>query len=468
MRVCTGFLISPNQTATDVCSNGQDLEHVRSYADGLALIKKAHYDWVVVEFCDELAFSDLIKDAKLADATIHIVAALPAQFKTATKKILASGADDVIAFPIEPTEFSVLVKRATAHLTGRDEVRYRRAQSNVLSNEVIGRSEPMLAIFHKLDEVSRSTDPVLISGGPGTGKKLLAWSLHLRSMRRGETYFTVNCSAYPGAMLEHELFGSTRRSSSGGHAGAMTIGDGGTLVLENIDAMALPIQQRLLKIIQATGNSNLNVRVVCLTSKDLDGEANAGRFDRDLLAKLKQRHIPLPALRERTGDVMLVGEYLYRRYCGELGVNPSIPEAGFWEALSVHDWPGNLRELGNTMYRAALLCLEKKTVQLSSVQDQSAPARVAAPEAPVAAAAAIAPDEAVFKVGMTLETIELEMIRRTVEMTKGNRTQAAKILGISVRSLYNKMIEVEKLAGPQPPAEPADAAKGVLVESQCA
>jgi two-component system response regulator AtoC len=426
---------------------------------------------VIVDFCDEASFANFARDAKLIDPTIHLVAALPEQSAQLAPQVLTHGADDIVRGPLDAAEFAVLLKRTLPRLSDRDELRYRRAQVNAISTEFIGRSNQTLTIFHKLDEISRSSDPVLISGNPGSGKKLLAWSLHHRSMRRAGPYLTVNCRAYPGVMLERELFGSTRRNVTGSHAGALTIGDGGTVVLENIEGMALSLQQRLLKVLESNGTAGVNVRIVCLTLKDLELEAAQGRFDPALLNRLKQRHIVLPDLRERSGDVVLIGEYFFRNYCAELGVNASPPEAGFWEGLSAYSWPGNVRELNNAMYRAALLCLQQKPVRLCDVQDQTAPVatQVKIVEAAPAVSKALAADEAVFKVGTPLDTIELEMIRRTVEMTKGNRTQAAKILGISVRSLYNKIIEVDKILQAQNATTPvvAEPVKA-MAETQCA
>lgn len=466
----TTLIVTANNMAIETCN---EVQQVASYADAIATLKKARFDSIIVEFCDDAAFKNFTRDVKAHDTSIHIVVSVPVEFKPNALKILANGADDIVTGPIDAVEFKILMKRLSAGRAERNEIRYRRVQMNAMSNEVIGRSEPMMAIFRMLDKVATCIDPVLISGAPGSGKKLHAWSLHIRSLRRGAAYFVVNCSAYPGGMLEQELFGSPRR----GHAGALESCEGGTLVLENIDAMTAPIQERLLNLMKDNGTANFNVRFICLTAKDLDAEVSAGRFNPELLSKLKQCHMALPPLRERAGDVMLVGEYFYRRYCAEMGVNPAAPEAGFWEALSAHTWPGNVRELSNVMYHTALLCLEKKAIQPSGVQVQasspSSASTVAANSGGVASTPG-GPNESVFKIGIDLETVELEIIQKTVLLTKGNRTQAANILGISVRSLYNKMMEVEKRAAAKAAAaaaqtiEPANASTNPLVASQCA
>src|SRR5262249_7064458 len=151
---------------------------VGACADALLLLKKGHYDLVIVDFCDESALANFSKEARAIDATLHLIVALPAQSRELSARVLAAGADDIIASPLDPIEFAVLLKRSAAHTAQRDEVRYNRAQLAAQSVEMIGRSEPMLAVFRKLDEVSRSSDPILITGGAGAGKKLLAWSLH--------------------------------------------------------------------------------------------------------------------------------------------------------------------------------------------------------------------------------------------------------------------------------------------------
>ncbi len=323
------------------------------------------------------------------------------------------------------------------------------------------------------DQIAGSDASVLITGESGTGKEVMARYIHSKSKRASKTFVSVNCAAIPENLLESELFGHEKGAFTGALArrvGKFEEANGGTLLLDEVTEMDPRLQAKLLRAIQereidrvgGTQPVKVDIRLLATSNRDLEEAVREGKFREDLYFRLNVVNIELPPLRERPRDVEILSEHFVQKYADANGVaKPSVtPEAR--ELLRHHQWRGNVRELENTMHRAVLLAEEGKIVPgsilLSGVRrpaEEPAPAAAASrPATPAAAPAAPAPavdDEFVAfgsgepadntrgLVGRTVAEVERDLIIDTLSHCLGNRTHAANILGISIRTLRNKL-----------------------------
>ncbi|MBF0282891.1 MAG: sigma-54-dependent Fis family transcriptional regulator [Magnetococcales bacterium] len=348
----------------------------------------------------------------------------------------------------------------------------------------------MQRLLTQVRRAAQSKATVLIQGESGTGKELIARFIHQVSERRDGPFVAVNCAALPENLLESELFGHAKGAFTGAMAdrkGKFLQAQKGTILLDEISEMSLNLQAKLLRVLQegevdpVGGRSpiQLDVRVLASTNRDLKGWASDGRFREDLFYRLNVFPVRLPPLRERPGDVVLLAEHFRKRFVAELGRNDIrfSPEA--MAALRAYAWPGNIRELENVIQRALLvaeglvvspldLMIEGAAVFSSSGGDTGAweppPAAVGAAHHGAAAAAygrggggfgATAGSGAGsvggsgggagihLPVGTTVREMEEILIRRTLDEVAGNRTRAAELLGISIRTLRNKLNEYD-------------------------
>jgi two-component system response regulator FlrC len=295
------------------------------------------------------------------------------------------------------------------------------------------------------DQVAGSDASVLIAGESGTGKELMARHLHRRSRRADKPMVSVNCAAIPDNLLESELFGHEKGAFTGAIArriGKFEEANGGTLLLDEISEMDIRLQAKLLRAIQERvidrvgGNQpvKVDIRVLATTNRDLQADIRAGRFREDLFYRLNVVTLQLPPLRERADDIPLLAEHFARKYARA----NDLPDRAIAEAtrgrLMAHAWPGNIRELENTMHRAVLLAsgdvIGPEAVVLSG---SPRPAESAASSTTLVAEGMRA------LVGRTVADVERDLIIDTLSHCLGNRTHAANILGISIRTLRNKL-----------------------------
>jgi two-component system response regulator FlrC len=283
------------------------------------------------------------------------------------------------------------------------------------------------------DSVASSRAPVLVQGESGTGKELLARHLHERGCRRGKPFVAVNCAALPRDLLESELFGHERGAFTGAigrKTGKFELANGGTILLDEVSEMETGLQAKLLRVLQeyeidrvgGTAPVPVDVRVVATTNRRLRDLVDRGRFREDLYYRLTVIPVVLPPLRERRGDVELLVDHFLARFGNGRGLTLS-PEAR--AALAARPWPGNVRELENTLERAALLA-RGPVIGPADLEDADA-------RTPGAAMPSLA--------GLTVREIERRLILDTLKRTRNNRTQAARLLGISIRTLRNKLSE---------------------------
>ena len=323
------------------------------------------------------------------------------------------------------------------------------------SHQLIFEDDATAAVIAMADQIAQSDASILITGESGTGKEILARYVHRKSARADKPFISLNCAAIPENLLESELFGHEKGAFTGAIArrvGKFEEANGGTLLLDEISEMDARLQAKLLRAIQEreidrVGGGKpvkVDIRILATSNRDLTEAVKRGTFREDLLYRLNVVNLRLPALRERPKDILALARHFGRKYAEANGV-PFRPLAGETERLLLsHAWRGNVRELENTIHRAVLL----------SHGSEIAPEAIRLPDGakfnetalrtgsdPVAIATAAAATTTRALVGRTVSDVERELILDTLDHCLGNRTHAANILGISIRTLRNKLRE---------------------------
>lgn len=337
------------------------------------------------------------------------------------------------------------------------------------SSAILFRDDAMRDTLRLADQVAASEASVLICGESGTGKELLARYLHKRSRRTDKVMVSVNCAAIPDNLLESELFGHEKGAFTGAIArrvGKFEEANGGTLLLDEISEMDFRLQAKLLRAIQervidrvgGTLPIKVDIRVLATTNRDLEAEVRAGRFREDLFYRLNVVTLKLPALRERPNDVQLLADFFVRKYseANEIALRP-LNDAAL-ARLRAHTWLGNVRELENTMHRAVLLAsgeaIGSEAIVLSGATRNDARAGTSnnlGDATPAITAASIK-----GMVGRTVADVERDLIIDTLSHCLGNRTHAATILGISIRTMRNKLKQYSDEGLRVPPPRDSD------------
>ena len=338
---------------------------------------------------------------------------------------------------------------------------------------LVARDPAMQAVTALADQVAPSEASILITGESGVGKEVMARYLHRKSRRAERPFISVNCAAIPENLLESELFGHEKGAFTGALArriGKFEEADGGTLLLDEISEMDVRLQAKLLRALQEreidrVGGSKpvkVNIRIIATSNRDLTQAVRDGVFREDLLYRLNVVNLRLPALRERPGDILALAEHFVKKYTAANGMAERALSAEARRRLVSHRWPGNVRELENAMHRAVLLAvgpeIEETAIRLPDGQPMN-PADAGAAIAGRAAQVASRAVGASF-VGQTVAQVEQSLIIDTLSHCFGNRTHAANILGISIRTLRNKLKEYSEagVAVPAPQGQGAYAA----------
>src|SRR5690554_1072604 len=329
------------------------------------------------------------------------------------------------------------------------------------NHALIFRDPKMGDVVKLADQVAPSEASILITGESGTGKEVMARYVHDRSLRRDKPFISVNCAAIPENLLESELFGHEKGAFTGAIArriGKFEEADGGTLLLDEISEMDVRLQAKLLRAIQEreidrVGGKmpvKVNIRIIATSNRDLQAEARAGRFREDLFYRLNVVNLQLPALRERPADILALAEHFAARYAKANSLPAKALSADAKTFLARHHWTGNVRELENTMHRAVLLSTASE-IDVNAIRLPDGSRLEEAPLGGVAQKAAAAADAASRAfVGKTVAEVEQDLILQTLDHCLGNRTHAANILGISIRTLRNKLKEYGEQGIPVP------------------
>jgi len=356
---------------------------------------------------------------------------------------IRAGAYDFITKPVKVDALAIAVQRAVEHLSLQREVqRLRRdAKADQAIDGIAGGSPAIRETIEMIRRVSDSDATVLVTGESGTGKELVARALHRLSPRAAEPFVAVNCAAMPAPLLESELFGHVRGAftdAKRSRAGLFVQAGAGTIFLDEIGEMPIEMQVKLLRVLQERkvrpvgGDEEVpfEARVVTATNRDLETEVEEKRFREDLFYRINVVAIPVPPLRARAGDILLLAQYFLKR----IAARTSKPVQGISgpaaRLLMDYDWPGNVRELENSMERAVALC------RLDEITVDDLPSKVQEHQSSKIVITTESPGELI-----TLDEMERRYVRQVLNAVGGNKTHAARILGIDRRSLYRRLEE---------------------------
>ena len=383
---------------------------------------------------------ELLEVAKAKAPDTHII--MMTAYGTVEDAVdaMKKGAYDYIQEGSDPTEIEIVVERALKYQeTERENRRLRSELQNKYSfSNMIGKARNMEQVFDLIGTVADSRATVLVTGESGTGKELAARALHYNSPRQNGPFIRLNCAALPKELMESELFGHEKGAFTGAikqTRGRFEMADGGSLLLDEISEIDPALQAKLLRILQerefervGSGQTiKVDVRIIATTNRDLQREVEEGRFREDLYYRLNVIEINVPSLRERREDIPALVTFFIDKFNQENNKDIEGISDEALELLIQYDWPGNVRELENYIERAVVVSRgsvleaadfpQKLTAGPASRQDQA------------------------LQVGMTVHEVERKLIMKTLESCRGNRTEAATILGISTRTLRNKLHE---------------------------
>jgi two-component system response regulator AtoC len=364
------------------------------------------------------------------------------------------GAYDYVSKPFMSDEILLTLRKASERERLRTENAFLRSEIERAARpeEILYASRPMEEVVRMADKVKDYDATVLVTGESGTGKELVARLLHFGGRRKGEPFVALNCGAIPETLLESELFGHRRGAfteAKSDRPGLIEEAAGGTLFLDEIGEFPLPLQTKLLRFLQDgeirrlgdTETRKVNVRLVAATARDLEREVAGGRFREDLFYRLNVIRIHVPPLRERRDDIPLLASHFLSHYCGKYGKREMLLSADALEALSGHEWRGNVRELRNVMERCALLAsgAEVSRAGLLAVW-KGGGASGGRPFGPaLEIRVPVSPERPDLKAAV--RELERQLIRIALERTGGSRPKAAELLGISHPTLLYKAKE---------------------------
>jgi two-component system response regulator FlrC len=394
---------------------------------------------------------DLVQRLEAERIHVPIVACGTSTDARAAVAAIHAGAKEYIPLPPDPELIAaVLAAVANDH------------------RDLVYRDDAMAQVVKLAQQIAPSDASVLITGESGTGKEVLARYVHAKSRRARAAFISVNCAAIPEHLLESELFGHEKGSFTGAIArriGKFEEASGGTLLLDEISEMDVRLQAKLLRAIQErvidrVGGSRpvpVDIRIIATSNRNLTEVVREGKFREDLFYRLNVVNLKIPPLRERPADVIELAQHFVKTYSQANGMKQRPLSADARRELVVNRWPGNVRELENTIHRAVLLCSG----------DEIGPQAILAPDGarlddlkvspPVVAHAALAAEQVTRAlVGRTVADVERDLILETLKHCLGNRTHAANILGISIRTLRNKLNEYAGDGVPIPPPGGSD------------
>jgi len=434
IRKSLGKVFRANGYAVDTASTG---------AEGLEKVSTVRPQVMILDM--RLPDTDglsVLEKARQIDPLLQVIVITAFGDVQSAVDAMKLGACDFLRKPYEMEDILLATDSAgrTFRQASQLDLYRRRAWEAYTGEEIIGRSTPMRIVREMIEKVVRSqATSVLITGESGTGKELVARAIHYRSDRAQAPLMEVNCSSFHENLLENELFGHEKGAftdASTTKKGLVELCDGGTLFLDEVADMPMPTQAKLLRFIdhrnfKRVGGAQdiaVDIRIVAATNKDLEAEVRAGRFRSDLYFRLKVVSIPLPPLRDRGEDILLLGRHFIREFAKKFQkpFADLAPEAA--EAFAGYAWPGNVRELRNAVERIVLL-EDGDEVQLGHLP----------PELLGRAAAIVDSDDGSTHRLPTLAQMEAEHIAEVLRLTAGNKSRAARILGISRQGLIEKL-----------------------------
>jgi len=417
-------------------------------ADGLEALdrfKALKYSMIITD--DQVAGVDGIQ---MLNSVKKISPQIPVVIMTANGTVnnavaaMQAGACDYILKPFSPEVLERTVKKAIGSSPGGSPERSDAAGAGIHppSKEIITCNPELMAVLKQARRIAPSKATVLIHGESGTGKELLAAYIHRNGLRPDAPYVALNCAALPDTLAESELFGHEKGSFTGAvgrKIGKFELAKDGTVVLDEISEMPLALQAKLLRVLQEReidriGGSRpipIDARVVAISNVDLKKAIADGKFREDLYYRINVIPLTLPPLRQRKDDILLLADHFIEKFNRLNRKKIAGLSDAAAEILQNHSWEGNVRELENTLERAVLICSSKTILPTDLLMEL--------PEG-----GATPPETPAFRAGITVRDMEKELICRTLEDVNNNRTQAAELLGISIRTLRNKLREYKE------------------------
>jgi DNA-binding NtrC family response regulator len=438
-----GDLYGQIGTASTIAkSRGAKVAHVADIEAALNALRAGQgADLIMVEVREDI--EQLVTMLMRERFNIPVIACGIKSDKDAAVKAIKCGAKEYLPLPPNEELIAAVIEAITEE-----------TQSVIYASPLMGKTIAMA------DQIAPSDASVLITGESGTGKEVIARHIHKKSKRSGNQMITVNCAAIPENLLESELFGHEKGAFTGAVArriGKFEEADGGTILLDEISEMDLRLQAKLLRVLQERevdrigGNKpiKVNIRVLATSNRDMQAEVKAQRFREDLYFRLNVITLGMPALRDRREDIKPLAEHFVEKYSKANGLPLRKLSDEAFAKLTAYQWQGNVRELENTMHRTVLLATGKM-IEPDAIFLQGAPADSSSGGKPELVSNK--PGNPTGMVGRTVDSVEQELIIDTLNHCLGNRTHAANILGISIRTLRNKLKAYSEQGAAVPPA----------------
>lgn len=421
-------------------NEGYGVETCESAEKALEKIPKILPDLIVTDLkMPGMDGIELMKSVKTIDT--HMPVILITAFGTISSAVEAikAGAYDYLTKPIDYERLKILIKRALNEkkITSENIYLKEELETKYSLNNLLGKSSVMQRLFSLIKTVSSSDPNVTIQGESGTGKELIAKAIHYNSVRKDKPLVVVDCSAMPEGLLESELFGYEKGAFTGAISrkkGRIELADGGTLFLDEIGEMSLPLQVKLLRVLQekqfirvgGLETIEIDFRLIASTNRDLKAEVAKGNFRSDLYYRLNVINIQAPSLRERKDDIPLLVESFLKKYSIRDGKKVKSISPEVMNCLIQYNWPGNVRELENCLERLMVVC------QDDIITLEYLPEEMLGEKSTKNFLVSKKEDH-------TLDEIEKDAVVKTLEKTKWNKSQAAKLLNIDRKALYNRI-----------------------------
>jgi DNA-binding NtrC family response regulator len=382
---------------------------------------------------------DLIRDIREMGISLPIIMISGQGDIPDAVEAIKLGALDYLRKPVDPPHLRQMLKQIAENLAMRDEnsaLKRRLAQVGELG-PLFGQSLAMRRVITAIERLAQSSASVVITGESGTGKELVARTIHELSPRHSAAYVPVNCAAIPETLMESELFGHERGAFTGADRrkeGCFELANNGTLLLDELTEMKAELQAKLLRVIEEQrlrrlgggAEMTIDVRVLAASNRDIEQAVRDGKLRQDLYYRLNVFTIQLPPLRERIEDLPQLAQMFVQHYSGQNNKQVVGIEDECLDALRAHPWPGNVRQLRNVIERAVIVS-DGPMIRKRDLPEE------------FRSAGATDSGFVRIRVGASLDEVEKEMISRTIEFTGGNKTRAADILGVSAKTLYNKL-----------------------------
>lgn len=423
-------------------ADGWEAFRAASVEDAHRYLDEARFDAVLIDLnLPDGSGLSLLEEARRA-GTAAVVLITGQASVTSAIDALRMGVTDYLTKPIDFERVRTILREVTGSAGLTEEIRAMTDghQASGRFGSLVGRSPAMQQVYELIARVAPSSATVLISGDSGSGKELVARTVHDLSRRGRMSFVAVNCGAITPTLMESELFGHERGSFTGAdrrHRGVFERAHGGTLFLDEITEMPPDLQVKLLRVLEGgyltrTGGETpiqVDVRILAATNRKLDQVLTKGLLREDLYYRLKVFQIPVPALRERTGDIELLAGHFLDELARQEGPRKRLTREAL-DALRRHSWPGNVRELKSAVYSAYLL-----------TDGDSIEARALPPDISGGNGTLFDPNSVTVPVGTTLADAERRLILTTLGYHAGNKVKTAEVLGISLKTLYNRLHE---------------------------